>query len=187
MRFFHSESSIAHAFGFLTVELVLVVMPVLSVLNQLVYPVQITALPRILDGEEVVAVNSAFSVAYQGFDMVANGIGGVLIGLFGAVALFAIDAITFGVAVIVFATVSIPSTNTSTDVGRPANTSSNSLDSDEGNVGDNRDYLVADGDGGHIEPEGSYMDRMREGVSILRGTFLVPLLAGAPAHATIDV
>ena len=154
---------LAHVFGFLTVELVLVVMPVLSALNQLVYPAQITALPRILDKEELVAANSAFSIAYQGFDMVANGIGGVLIGLFGAVALFALDAVTFGIAAIVFATVSIPPANTLTNEDQPETTS------------------TLAGDVTHTEPDdsGFYVRRLLEGVSVLRGTFLVPLLAGA--------
>lgn len=172
---------IAHVFGFLTVELVLVVMPVLSALNQLVYPAQIAALPRILNDGELVAANSAFSVAYQGFDMVANGIGGVLIGLFGAVTLFALDAVTFGIAAIVFATVSIPPANTLTGADKPAGTSTHPLASDEDQVDDGGDSLVADGDGSHIVPEDSdsYVARMREGVAVLRGTFLVPLLAGA--------
>lgn len=182
---------IAHIFGFLTVELVLVVMPILSALNQLVYPAQITALPRILDDEELVAANSAFSVAYQGFDIVANGIGGVLIGLLGAVALFALDAVTFGIAAIVFATVSIPPANTATDDDRPADeltgtdksaaTSTRPLADDDSRVANESTALVTDGDGNHTESENtnSYVARMREGVAIIRGTFLVPLLAGA--------
>ncbi|WP_255171198.1 MFS transporter [Natrononativus amylolyticus] len=174
-----SSIPIAYVFGFLTVELILVVMPVLSALNQLVYPAQIAALPRILDDEELVAANSLFSVAYQGFEMVANGIGGVLIGLFGAVALFALDVITFGIAAIVFATVSIPSANMLTNDDQPEDTST--LANDEGQVENGGDSLVTDGDGTHTETEdsGSYLIRMREGVSVLRGTFLVPLLAGA--------
>lgn len=170
---------IAHVFGFLTVELVLVVMPVLSSLNQLVYPAQITALPRILDEEELVAANSAFSVAYQGFDMVANGVGGVLIGLFSAVALFALDAVTFGIAAIVFATVSILPANTLTDVDQPADALT--LAGDEGQIGNFDDSPVTDGDGAHTEfrDSNTYWTRMREGLAVLRGTFLVPLLAGA--------
>ena len=170
---------IAHVFGFLTVGLVLVVMPVLSALNQLVYPAQITALPRILDKEELVAANSAFAVASEGLDMVTNGISGVLIGLFGAVALFTLDAVTFGIAAIVFATVSIPPANTPTNDDHPEDTST--LAGDEGQVEDAGDSLVMDGDDTHTETEGvgSYLTRMREGVAVIRGTFLVPLLAGA--------
>ncbi|ADJ16458.1 hypothetical protein C497_01765 [Halalkalicoccus jeotgali B3] len=182
---------IAHILGFLTVELVLIVMPVLSALNQLVYPAQITALPRILDDEELVAANSAFSVAYQGFDMVANGIGGILIGLFGAVALFALDALTFGIAAIVFATVSIPPANTVTADDRPrdeltgadklADVSTRPLAGDESGAARGSNPLVMDSGGSHIESENtnSYVARMREGMAVIRGTFLVPLLAGA--------
>lgn len=170
---------IAHAFGFLTVELVLVVMPVLSALNQLVYPAQITALPRILGDEELVAANSAFSVAYQGFDIVANGLGGALIGLFGAVSLFAFDTVTFGIAAIVFATVSIPSANTLTDTDHSSDASTRPLTSDAHRVADGDESLVADGNPRETENSDSYVVRLREGVAVLRGTFLVPLLAGA--------
>jgi MFS family permease len=171
---------IAHVFGFLTVELVLVVMPVLSILNQLVYPAQIAALSRILDDGELVAANSAFSVAYQGFDMVANGIGGVLIGLFGAVALFALDAVTFGIAAIVFATVSIPPANRTNEV-QPTDSSGRSLAGNESHVVSGDTPLVTNGkgDGTESDRSDSYVARMREGVAVLRGTFLVPLLAGA--------
>jgi hypothetical protein len=99
---------VVHAAGLLTVEVVLVVMPLLAALNQLVYPAQSAALPRLLEDEDLVAANSAFSIAYQGVEMVANGIGGLLIGLVGAVALFAVDAVTFGLAALLFATVTVP-------------------------------------------------------------------------------
>ncbi|MFH5797239.1 MFS transporter [Haladaptatus sp. CMAA 1911] len=170
---------IAHVFGFLTVELVLIVMPVLSALNQLVYPAQSTALPRILDREELVAANSAFSVAYQGFDTVANGVGGVLIGLFSAITLFIFDAITFGIAAIVFATVSIPSANTVSDDNQSEEPST--LSGDERQAKDSGNSVVTDGDGSYTgaEESDSYLTRMREGAGVLRGTPLVPLLAGA--------
>ncbi len=174
-----SSIPIAYVFGVLTVEPVLVVMPVLSALDQLVYPAQTTALPRILDEEALVAANSAFSVAYEGFEMVANGIGGVLIGLFGAVALFDLDAITFGAAAIVFATVSVPLGNTSTDDGRSGDTGT--LAGDDGRAEDGVESRPRSGDNTETESNGSqtYLTRLREGVSVLRGTFLVPLLAGA--------
>lgn len=144
---------IADVLGVLRVELVLVVMPILASLNQLVYPAQVTALPRILDEEELVAANAAFSVAYQGLDMVANGLGGILIGLFGAVALFALDAITFGVAALLFATISIPSAKADAGGVVPG------PEDDDGSLG----YLV----------------RLWEGVDVLRGTFFVWLIIGS--------
>ncbi|ELZ11133.1 hypothetical protein C479_07488 [Halovivax asiaticus JCM 14624] len=207
---------VAHVLGSLTVWHVLVVMPVLSAANQLVYPAQTTALPRILDDEELVAANSAFSVAYQGFEMVANGIGGVIIGLVGAVSLFAVDAVTFGMAALVFATVSIPparragepdSTDRSadertgpdvtdegaepaTDGGTPpevGDTETNdgpSLDESaagDGIADDSGNGAEGDGDGtdgAPPAPEG-YLDRLRDGIDILRGTFLLPLIVAA--------
>ena len=163
---------IAHALGVLSVGLLLVVMPLLSALNQLVYPAQTAALPRILEDEELVAANSAFSIAYQGFDMVANGIGGVLIGLVGAVALFAIDAVTFGLAALVFATLSIPRAGASgDDAGDVDRSPTDDTDSDGA--------AVADGGSSALEEPASYPTRLREGVSVLRGTFLVWLVAGA--------
>jgi MFS family permease len=162
---------IAHDLGVLTVELVLIVMPLLSTLNQLVYPAHTAALPRILEDEELVAANSAFSIAYQGFDMVANGISGVLIGLLGAVALFAIDAVTFGLAALVFATLSIPPAGASSDGGREAGQAA----IDDTSATD----AVADGGSSTLEEPDSYLLRLREGVAAIRGTFLVWLVVGA--------
>ena len=52
--------------GWLSVELVLIVMPIVAMLNQFVYPAQSAALPRIVDKEDLADANSAFSFAYQG-------------------------------------------------------------------------------------------------------------------------
>jgi len=68
---------LAVAYGVLSVWVILAVMPALAALNQLVYPAQTAALPRLLD-DDLVAANSAFAVAYQGVDMVANAAGGDL-------------------------------------------------------------------------------------------------------------
>ena len=143
---------LVHLLGVLTVWHVLAIMPLLSALNQLVYPAQVAALPRILEDEELVAANSAFSIAYQGMDMVANGVGGVLIGLIGAVALFAIDAVTFGMAALVFATLSIPSAGESA----PERASADDADGADGSDGtpgaDDRDPPLVTGDGEVPEP-----------------------------------
>jgi hypothetical protein len=58
---------------------VLAVMPTLALLNQLVYPAQTAALPRIVDDDELVSANSAFSLAYQGTETVFNAVGGALV------------------------------------------------------------------------------------------------------------
>ncbi|WP_290818542.1 MFS transporter [Halovivax sp.] len=185
-----STIPLVHLLGALTVWHVLVIMPLLSALNQLVYPAQSAALPRILDDEDLVAANSAFSVAYQGLDMVANGVGGVLIGVIGAVALFAIDAVTFGIAALVFATLSIPAADGTPDgeSGTPApgeataereRSAPDAREApDEATVPDGGRDAAADGTA-PTEERGSYLARMREGVDAVRGTFLVPLIGAA--------
>ncbi len=55
---------LAAATGHLSVWVVLAVMPVLSLVNQMVYPAQTAALPRIVDEEQLVRANSLFSTAY---------------------------------------------------------------------------------------------------------------------------
>ncbi|MFC3959015.1 MFS transporter [Halovivax cerinus] len=190
---------IAHALDALTVWHVLAVMPILSAANQLVYPAQTAALPRIVDEAELVAANSAFSVAYQGFEMVANGIGGVIIGFVGAVSLFVIDAATFGIAALVFATLAIPPANagdesTATDDGRTGDgvesgggepaadggTPTRANDADSDDEGSPEDGSTDDHASDTTPPESDgYVDRLREGADVLRGTFLLPLVVAA--------
>lgn len=98
----------AHVLGALSAELVLVVMPVVAMLNQFVYPAQNAALPRIVEEDELTAANSAFSLAYQGVDMALNGVAGLLVVAVGAVALYALDSLTFVVAVACFAGLRVP-------------------------------------------------------------------------------
>jgi MFS family permease len=162
---------LAAAYGVLSVWVILAVMPALAALNQLVYPAQTAALPRLLDDDDLVAANSAFAVAYQGVDMVANAAGGALIALVGGVALFALDAFTFGAAALLFATVAVP----------PAGESAGGTDS--GNevptAADGGDPNAEDAGAGDPGSPTDYLEQLREGASVLRGTFLAPLIAGA--------
>ncbi|WP_332897697.1 MFS transporter [Haladaptatus sp. CMSO5] len=106
---------LAHYTGHLTVWFVLVVMPILSALNQLVYPAQIVALPRLVADDELVAANSAFSFAYQGVDFVFNAVGGLIVAFFGAVALFLADSVTFAAAALLFFSVRVPPAEDTTE------------------------------------------------------------------------
>lgn len=99
---------IAAFFNFLTVTLVLVIMPVVALLNQFVYPAQTAALPTILKKELLVKGNSAFAFAYQGVDLAFNALAGILVALIGATALFLIDSLTFVLAAILFSTLRLP-------------------------------------------------------------------------------
>jgi MFS family permease len=96
--------------GVLSVGIILVVIPLLSALNQFVYPAQSAALPRIVEDENLVEANSAFSFAYQGVDTAFTALGGLLLALVGAATLFVIDSVTFAIAALVFAGVRVPPT-----------------------------------------------------------------------------
>ena len=161
---------VAAHYGLLSVWVVLLVMPLLSLLNQLVYPAQSAALPRLVAEDDLVAANSAFAAAYQGIDMVANAAGGILVALVGGVALFALDSVTFLAAALLFVTVTVPPADSTSADSEPDGSTEDAADgpgtevaTDGGNDGDPTDYL----------------GRLREGLGYLRGTFLVWLVVGA--------
>ena len=94
--------------GWLSVTVVLVVMPVVALLNQFTFPAENAALPRVVEKERLVDANSAFSFAYQGTSLVFRALGGLLIALVGAVSIYVVDSVTFAAAVLIFASVRIP-------------------------------------------------------------------------------
>ena len=96
---------VADRFVILTV---LLVIPIAGLVNELAYPVESAALPRIVETDELVDANSAFSFAYGGVDFLFNAVGGVLIALVGAVSLYLIDSATFAIAALVFADIRVP-------------------------------------------------------------------------------
>ncbi|WP_255169239.1 MFS transporter [Natrononativus amylolyticus] len=138
--------------GSLSVGVVLLVMPLLSMLNQFVYPAQSAALPRIVDEEELVEANSAFSFAYQGVDMVFVALGGILVAVVGAVSLFVVDSLTFAIAAVIFAGIRLPPTDGGTESDGTAKGKS----------------VAAD-----------YRRKLSEGVGYVRGSVLVPILAAS--------
>src|SRR6056297_2913841 len=103
--------------GHLSVWVILTLLPVVTFVNQFVYPAQNAALPRMVDDDSLARANSLLSAAYRGADMVFNALSGALIAVVGAVTLFVVDAVTFGVALVLFAglTVATGSAGTSTD------------------------------------------------------------------------
>ncbi|MFC4358363.1 MFS transporter [Halobium salinum] len=161
--------------GALSAPLLLAVMPLLSLLNQPVYPAQSAALPRIVEQDELVAANSLFTLAYQGVDAAFNALGGVLIAAVGGVTLFLVDSVTFAVAVWLFAGLRIPAASTTGDAGPSPPT--------DGDPDTDSDAAVADGgvDDADSDSNGddSYLADLREGIAFLRGTVVAKLLAGA--------
>ena len=67
----------------------------ISFINQIVYPVQLALLPKIVKQEDLVKANSLFSIAYQGSDALFNSIGGYIVSIFGTIFAFIINSITF--------------------------------------------------------------------------------------------
>ena len=74
----------------------------ISFINQIVYPIQLALLPKIVKQQELVKANSLFSIAYQGSDALFNSIGGFIITVFGTIFAFIINSFTFFVNSILF-------------------------------------------------------------------------------------
>lgn len=165
---------LAWALDLLSVWLLLAVMPLLSLLNQPVYPAESAALPRLVARDELVAANSAFSVAYQGVDAAFNALGGLLVALVGAVTLFLVDSVTFAVAALLFLGLRIPAAGT-TD-GR-----------DETVTDETGSSVVAtDGSGAGGADGESYLDALRAGFALVRGTVVSRAMAATVvANASI--
>lgn len=144
---------VAWALGGLSVWIVMAVGPLTALLNQPVYPAQSAALPRIVDDDELTDANSAFAFALQGSDSVLNAAGGVLVAAVGGVAVFLVDAVTFGIAALLFARLGL---------GWVADDSSD----DEG-------AAAVAADGGESDSGASYLADLREGLSFVRGTVLL--------------
>ncbi|MFB6155969.1 MAG: MFS transporter [Haloferacaceae archaeon] len=97
--------------GNLTVELVLAVVPVLSVTTLVASPVRATLVPRIVADEQLPQGNSALATVTLGLDMIFDALGGVFIAVFGATALFLLDSLTFAIAALLFVAMTIPALN----------------------------------------------------------------------------
>ncbi|WP_254824375.1 MFS transporter [Haloglomus halophilum] len=186
---------IAHFFDMLSVWVVLVVMPLLSLLNQPVYPAQSAALPRIVDREELVGANSVLTIAYQGVDAGFNALGGIVVAAFGAVTLFLVDSVTFAVATLLFLGLDIPAAGAGdvedegSEEGEGAPGDAGDEDaapeaSDPAAVPDGGEEAEADADdvSDHDEaaPGGwdGYLADLREGIGFLRGTVVAKLTLG---------
>lgn len=74
----------------------------ISFINQIIYPVQLALLPKIVKQEDLVKANSLFSIAYQGSDALFNSIGGFIITVFGTIYAFIINSITFFINTFIF-------------------------------------------------------------------------------------
>ena len=132
--------------GRLDVDLLLGVVPILMLATLVMGPIEATLVPRIVAEDRLPQANAALATVTLGLDMLFDAVGGGLIALFGPTALFLADAVTFALAALLFARVGIPRISP-----------------------DDADSSVA-------AAVRSYVDDMREGVEILRGTAFVELV-----------
>lgn len=157
---------LAATMGYLSVWVILVVMPVLTFVNRFVYPAQNAALPRIVEKDQLTRANSLFSTSSQTVDMVANAIAGVLIAIIGAVTLFVVNSVSFAIAALLFLGVTVPTAADHDDAEEAQSSSSTEVENDD---------RAENGD----ETDEGYLSELREGIDYVRGSVLWPLLLGA--------
>ena len=150
---------IAGVLDMLTVWLVLALIPTLSLVSRMQVPAQTAMLPRIVEDEQLVQANSLFQMSGRTLDIAVNAVAGVLIAVVGVTQLFVIDAVTFGIAALLFLGVNVRGIEE--DSGQP----------------------VAAADGGEpVDDEESafdeYLADLTEGLSYLRGSLLMYLALG---------
>ncbi len=142
---------LAAATGHLSVGVVFAVIPLLMLASLVMAPMQATVLPRVVPERRLSSANSALSVVTLGLDMVFDALGGAVIALFGATTLFLFDSLTFAVAALLFAGIGFRGAD----------------------VEDRQERESAPSAGSIL---GSYVEDLRDGVDVLRGTVFVELV-----------
>jgi len=99
---------ITHYFDLLTVQLLLIIMPIVAFIEQFAYPAQSKALPLLLNKTQLLKGNSLFSFAYQGIDLICTTLSGILVALLGAITLYVIDSLTFAITALLFFSLKMP-------------------------------------------------------------------------------
>jgi MFS family permease len=139
---------LAAATGRMSVGVLLAVVPILTLATLLMSPMQTTLVPRIVADSRLSRANSALATVTLGLDMVFDALGGAFIAVFGATTLFLFDSATFAVAGLLFAGIAVPK----------ADVTKNESERPDGSI------------------LGSYIDDLRAGSDVLRGTVFVELV-----------
>jgi MFS family permease len=150
--------------GHLSVGLLFAVVPLLTLASLVMAPMQATLVPRIVREERLSRANSALATVTLGLDMVFDALGGAVIALFGATTLFLVDSATFAVAGLLFAGIA---------VSRPGDVDTGGDPSEDDGQGD----PGADDAASVRSVLGDYVDDIRDGVAVLRGSVFVELVA----------
>ncbi|WP_286181149.1 MFS transporter [Bacillus sp. ISL-37] len=137
--------------GVLSVGLVLLISPILTTLNMLVYPAQVAALPKFVEDKDLSKANSLFAVAYQGIEIGSNAIAGILIVSIGAVSIYLLDSVMFMVGALFFSFIRIY---------------------------EKSEKLFKNEEASFKNILGKYNDELKEGVAILFGNKFSRLLIG---------
>ncbi len=98
----------AYYLDYLSVALVLILTPIISVFNVLIFPAQLAALPEVLPEEKLTKGNSLFTIAYQGVDITFNGLAGILFVVIGPFALYMVNSIAFLIGAMIFSFIRLP-------------------------------------------------------------------------------
>lgn len=93
---------ILYSYNALEVYHVLIIMPIIALLNQIIYPGQVSLLPKILKEEELIKGNSLFTIAYQGSDALFTALAGFIITIVGIYVVYYIDSFTFLINAVLF-------------------------------------------------------------------------------------
>lgn len=101
----------AYYYHLLTVHFLLILMPILSMLDQFSFPAENSLITVLLNKESRIQANSLMAFAYQGTDVAFNAIGGLLLLSIGTVPLFSADVFTFLIAAALFKLLVVPSEN----------------------------------------------------------------------------
>ena len=88
--------------GKLHITTLIIFIVCISFINQVVYPIQLGLLPKIVKQQDLIKANSLFSIAYQGSDALFNSIGGFIIAIFGTIYAFIINSLTFFINSVLF-------------------------------------------------------------------------------------
>ncbi|WP_332899629.1 MFS transporter [Haladaptatus sp. CMSO5] len=146
--------------GRLSVGVLLAVVPLLTLATLVMSPMQATLVPRLVTKPRLSRANSALATITLGLDMVFDALSAAFIAVFGATTLFLFDSVTFAVAGLLFAGIAVPPPTV--DCGTP--------------------------DGEEESILQSYLDDLRAGIDVLRGTVFVEfVLMTAVANFTTGV
>ncbi|CAI8998330.1 MFS transporter [Bacillus sp. IT-79MI2] len=99
---------ITYYFDMLSIQLVLIIMPIVAFIEQFTYPVQTKTLPLLLNKTQLLKGNSLFSFSYQGIDLICTAVSGILVASLGAIVLYLVDSFTFAITALLFSLLNIP-------------------------------------------------------------------------------